>query len=208
MGLFDRFKKNNKNVEDKNSAEALIKKANDLTAVAERAEQAAKDQDDKYYKDLIEKRTARAKKEYQYKSINSRVIVLKDLCNEKKIRLTKQSADKMTEWFKKYQEQMENFDYKDIEAPDLVIPEFPVTTSDIYCQKNRFILCKTLEDLLNPNDLYRSGKEIISSFEEFFVPIKDDDELISVRDGLLIAQAQMDAFNERMESIGKDKYHM
>ncbi len=183
MGLFDRFKKNNNK---DNSVDELVKKADKLTEVMAQQEKAMDDTEN-----IAKIRIARAKKEEHYKALMSRIITLLQLHMKKIIIIEKNGADKAAEWLREYKEKMTDYDYR---YGDINLPDFPLTGDDIYYPKRDYALLKTLEQLLNTNDEYRTGQEILGGMEDVFRPIDSQEPLYTVRGGRVITDAIIDAY--------------
>ncbi len=187
MGLFDRFKKNNKPAPD-NRVDPLVEKADKLVEEMKKEEDQAKNE----MEQIIKIRTERAKKEEHYKALMSRIAVLRRLDENHKIVIVPSAYNKVLEWCKTYKEQMQDYDYR---YSDLVIPSFPLDANDILYPKRDYPLLNCLEQLLNENDDYRRGNEIVGGIEEIFKAIQSNEELVTVQIGRDIHEAHIEAFN-------------
>ena len=175
MGLFDRFKKNKQD----DSIEALVEKTDKLI---EKSEQIGRiDQEEE--KDIFKKAIARYDKEMEFKSLRRRIEIIKELILENKIKVSGETMDRINEWLKAYQEQMSGYDYEDTSAPDLVIPEFPITADDIYYPKKNLVISNPLSTLLDYTNVSDDINLTFSIYKEFFKPINGDEELISLLEG-------------------------
>ncbi len=176
MGLFDKFKKKpeHDDVRLPEGTDKLIQQANKFIDDTKKI-----DRED----NSTQKKVERLKIAKLYEEIKRRVDVLKKLLDENKLRISLEGQKKLEEWLRLYDMQMSTYDYGDTTAKDLVIPEFPVTKMDVFYPASNIIAASALIgiwDFDNPFAL-----DSFFDFIEFFEPIKEEDELISVYDGEL-----------------------
>ena len=184
MGLFDRFKRKDVTVKEKDDVDKLVKKADNLVEQIHETEQRNNDTSN-----LVKERVDLVNKVIYYKSIKLRLLIIKKLYVEHKIKLSPEAIEDINKWLNLYQNQkvdegyyayLQEDNYNDIS--NISLPSFPVTADDIFYPKENPFVLDILESLLDYENMYDNVASRFDAVSVLFREIKPDAELISVAD--------------------------